>query len=182
MRPLREEKPTAMSEVMLVRWPEDGQEGARLAAGGVAVLYLVETDADPPAPKTCIEDWVRVPGDDRDLSARVAALEMRLLAHNAPPRVDDDGRLHYRGRLVSLTAAEARLADALIARFGEVVPDDLLTVVANEGAPPSGLSLRAQMAQLRSRVRDVGLAVQRSRHRGYRLSTRANADSRTRSG
>ena len=68
------------------------------------MLYLVGADDDPPMPTTCLEDWVRLPGDDRDLHARVAVLELRAAAHDAPPRVDDHGRLHYRGRLLALLA------------------------------------------------------------------------------
>ncbi len=59
-----------MAEVVIVRWPEEGAEGARLAEEGVAVLYLVGANDDPPMPMTCLEDWVRLPGDDRDLHAR----------------------------------------------------------------------------------------------------------------
>ncbi|MGE0795311.1 MAG: hypothetical protein AB7H92_17715 [Microbacteriaceae bacterium] len=154
-----------MAEVVLVRWPEDGPEGFRLASSGVAVLYLVAGDADPPQPTTCLEDWVRIPGDDRDLDARVAALEMRAVAHQAPPRVDGQGRLHYRGELVALPEDEARLAAVLADRFGSAVPDELL-------AAQSGItdrSLRHPVTQLRTRLRDVNLAVDRIRGRGYML-------------
>ena len=60
-----------MAEVMLVRWPEDGDEGLRLARSGAAMLYLVAEGAEPPALPTCLEDFVRIPGDERDLRARV---------------------------------------------------------------------------------------------------------------
>jgi hypothetical protein len=157
-----------MAEVVLVRWPEDGPEGLRLASGGVAVLYLVAGDADPPRPTTCLEDWVRIPGDDRDLDARVAALELRAAAHQAPPRVDGQGRLHYRGELVALPEDEARLAAVLADRFGAAVPDALLA--AESGL--TGRPLRNPMTQLRSRLRDINLAVDRIRGRGYMLRGR----------
>ena len=88
------------------------------------MLYLVRADDDPPIPTGCLEDWVRIPGDDRDLHARLAALELRAALHQAPPFVDDDDRLHYRGRIIPLTSNEARLAAVLAARFGAVVPDE----------------------------------------------------------
>jgi DNA-binding response OmpR family regulator len=159
-----------MAEVVLVRWPEDGDEGLRLAAAGVAVLYLLDRDADPPQPTTCMEDWVRLPGDDRDLGARVAALELRALAHQSAPSVDDRGRLHYRGELVPLPEDEARLAGILASHFGTLVPDEVL--VAGAGGDESAGSLRAPMAQLRSRLRHVGLAVRRIRRQGYVLQGR----------
>jgi hypothetical protein len=162
-----------MADVMLVRFPEERADGARLAAAGAAVLYLVSADADPPTLATCLEDWVRVSGDDRDINGRIAALEMRAAAHDAPPRLDERGRLHYRGRLLRLHATQARLARVLVDRFGDVVADRELADAASAGddvvpAP----SLRAQMTQLRSHVRDVGLSVQRIRRRGYRLQRR----------
>jgi DNA-binding response OmpR family regulator len=162
-----------MAEVVLVRWPEEGADGARLADEGVAVLYLVEGDDDPPAPTTCFEDWVRLPGDDRDLSARVAALQLRAAAHDLPPRVDDEGRLHYRGKLLSLRPSEAQLACVLAEHFGDVVTDRELTAAAAEGtASESAPALRVQMAQLRSRLRELGLTLHRIRRRGYRLQHR----------
>lgn len=64
--------------------PEGG--GRRwLRSSGVAVLYLIDGDDEPPTPTTCLEDWVRIPRDERDLRARVAALELRTLVHVAPP-------------------------------------------------------------------------------------------------
>ena len=66
-----------MAEVVAIRWPEEHEEAAHLVSAGVAVLYLVRADDDPPIPSGCLEDWVRIPGDDRDLHARLAALELR---------------------------------------------------------------------------------------------------------
>ena len=154
-----------MAEVMLVRWPEEGEEGARLAEAGAAVLYLIDADGDPPTPTTCLEDWVRLPGDDRDVSARVSALERRAAAHHAPPRVDEQGRLHYRGALVVLSLDEASMADALAQRFGTVVPDNELVSETANGSP----SLRHRMTQLRARLRSVNLSITRVRRQGYVL-------------
>jgi DNA-binding response OmpR family regulator len=159
-----------MGEVVLVRWPEEEGEGARLSGEGVAVLYLVDADQDPPQPRTCVEDWVRLPADDRDMSARVAALEARAAVHDAPPRVDDEHRLHYRGQLVTLEPAAARLADVLARRFDEAVSDGELTEVTVRGADgESRPALRAQVAQLRARLRALGLGIRRVPHRGYRM-------------
>jgi DNA-binding response OmpR family regulator len=162
-----------MSEVVLVRWPEEGEDGARLASEGVAVLYLVAADDAPPRPTTCIEDWVRVPGDDRDLYARVRVLELRAAAHDGPPRVDAQGRVHYRGRVLVVSPDTAKLAEVLIERFGDVVTDSELCAVAF-GDPMSWSSGRLQrkMAHLRARLRELDLAVRRVRRCGYQLQPR----------
>jgi hypothetical protein len=155
-----------MGEVMLIRWPEDAEDGARLAQSGLAVLYLIDGDDDPPTPTSCLEDWVRIPGDERDLRARVSALEFRALAHLGPPRVDDDGRLHYLGRTIPLSDDEASLARLLVARFGDLVADDDFATAAHER------SLRTRMTDLRARLRDVELSLRRVRRRGYLLQRR----------
>jgi hypothetical protein len=154
-----------MAEVMLVRWPEDGDEGLRLAGSGVAVLYLIDGDDDPPTPTSCLEDWVRLPGDERDLRARVAALELRSLEHSSPPRVDADGRLHYRGRVTLLPTDNIELARVLTERFGDVVPDGDLPASARP-------ALRPTMTQLRAELRTIGLSLRRVRRTGYRLQAR----------
>lgn len=163
-----------MTEVMLIRWPEDAADGIRLARAGAAVLYLVGPDDDPPTPTTCLEDWMRTPGDDRDLSARVAALEARAASHNLPPRVDDEGRLHFKGQLLTLAPLDACLAHALATRFDQVVPDDDLVAVLDELTDPgvAPTALRTQVAQLRAQLRPLDLVIRRVPRRGYRLHRR----------
>jgi hypothetical protein len=162
-------------EVRLVRWPEEGELGRGLAGAGDAVLYLVDGDGDPPAPGGCLEDWVRLPGDHRDVAARVAALELRALVHHAPPRVDEKGDLHYGGNVVPLPPGEARVARVLAVRFGEVVPDGDL-VVALDAADPS---LGRLVTRLRARLRTVNLFLFRRRRQGYVLRD-ARSDRRSR--
>jgi two-component system, OmpR family, response regulator len=153
-----------MADVILVRWPEERDDAARLVEAGVALLYLVDADADPPEPTSCLEDWVRLPGDNRDLRARLVALEGRATRHRVPPTVDGSGRLHYHGQLLPLSAEEASLARALAARFREVVSDADLAVALGDQA-----GLRHHMSHLRSRLRPVDLTVWRAPRRGYVL-------------
>jgi hypothetical protein len=157
------------AEVTMVRWPEERERVSRLAEAGLALLYLVENDDDPPIVTSCLADWVRIPGDERDLDARIAVLERRAMGHRTAPFVDDDGSLHYHGQLVHLAAREARLAAALMADFGEVVSDqDLEDPGAVDSADAARL-LRTHMAHLRAQLRPVGLSVHRVRRRGYRV-------------
>ena len=157
-----------MAEVVAIRWPEEREEATRLAAAGVAVLYLVDADDEPPVPTGCLEDWVRIPGEERDLRARLAALELRAELHHAPPYVDDDDRLHHGGSVVALSSIEARLAAVLTARLGSAVSDERLLEAAWNGGEMSAASLRVEMGRLRSRLRTLHLAIRRTRH-GYVL-------------
>ena len=164
-----------MADVVIARWPEEREDAVRLVDAGVAVLYLVNGDDEAPAPTTCLEDWVRLPGDDRDLNARIALLKQRSLVHFAAPIVDDSGHLRYRGRLVPLSAEQAALARALVTRFGEVVLDaDLVADMRLVDGPESGTAaaIRQYMTQLRAIVRPLDLTLRRVRRRGYMLQSR----------
>ena len=110
---------------------------------------------------------MRLPGDDRDLRARLVALEGRATSHRMPPRLDGAGRLHYQGRLLPLATEEAALARALATRFGAVVSDTELAVALGDHA-----GLRQHMTHLRSRLRPFGLLVRRAPRRGYALQDR----------
>jgi hypothetical protein len=152
-----------VADILLVRWPEDRAQLARLRATGAPILHLVEGDVDPPTPLGCLEDWARLPGDERDLAARLTALELRAAEHQAPPTVDDEGRLHHRGKVLLLATEEVELVRALTDHFGQVVVDAEL---GDAGA------LRGRMARLRPRLRDVDLSLRRARRRGYVLQGR----------
>jgi DNA-binding response OmpR family regulator len=161
-----------MAEVVMVRWPQERAKASRLADAGIALLYLVTGDDDPPPIASCLADWVRIPGDERDLDARLAALERRATAHQAPPHVDAAGCLHYRGAVVHLLPHEARLAAVLCDRFGEDVADEALRDEGEVTAGEAARTLRTEMTRLRTRLRPVGLSVHRIRGCGYRLQSR----------
>lgn len=162
-----------MTPVAILAWPDEGAEARRLVEAGTAVLYLVSADEIPPVPTTCLEDWVRLPADDRDVAARVDALQRRAEAHLSPPRLDEFRRLAVGGRVLPLPSPEIELAALLADRFGQVVPDrDLVLAAALDGP---GL-LRAPVHRLRSTLRPLGLEVERARRLGYRLRHRAPLD------
>ena len=169
-----------MADVRLVAWPDEAGDGSRLVQAGVAVLYLVDGGAVPPLVVSCLEDWIRLPGDERDLLARVAALRVRADTHQRPPQLDGAGRLHYDGQVVALPADQAGPARLLVDRFGELVPDPDLDAARPPSAGAGGRAgsvatarpLRTTMADLRRAARDVGLTVRRVPRRGYVLQRR----------
>src|SRR5687768_9253811 len=81
-------------DVVLVQWPAEAGRRERLAEAGVARLLLVDVGSDPPLVLDALEDWVRVPADDRDVRARMEALVARAAARRPPlPSLDADGVL-----------------------------------------------------------------------------------------
>jgi len=157
-------------EVVLVRWPGDDAIRARLRAGGVPRLLLVDAAAAPPEVTDELEDWIRVPADEVDLHARVEALERRAGARtDEAPLLDDDGVLRVGAALVPLPPVEARLAGALLERCGAVVSRDTLGRAGWPEGVPGRNALDVHVLRLRRRLAPLGLAIRTVRSRGYLL-------------
>ncbi len=96
--------------------------------------------------------------------------------HRGPPFVDDEGRVHHRGRVVPLDPAEARIATALTTHLGAVVTDqELLDALGGAISQPAS-SLRAEISRLRARLRTAQLTISRTRRRGYVMTASPEQD------
>lgn len=158
-----------MPEVLRIRWPDDAARVERARAAGAPRLLLVAPDADPP-PVTAdpLEDWERLPAREADLVAREAVLEARA-ARGARPAVGEDGVVRFGGRWVALSPVEARLAAALVERFGAVVGREVLVRRAWPHRAPSRNALDVHVLRLRRRLECLGLEIKTVRSRGYLL-------------
>jgi DNA-binding response OmpR family regulator len=173
-------------EVVLLTWPADDRRRAELAASGVARLLLIGVDDELPAVVDPLEDWIRVPADERDLYARIrrlaalatarqeAAAQAARLAPRlpAPPVVDDEDLIHVGDRWAALPEAEARLARLLVADFGRLVRRDHLAAVLLRGDEASRV-VDMQVHRLRQRIAPLGLTISSVRSRGYVLAARS---------
>jgi DNA-binding response OmpR family regulator len=130
----------------------------------------VERDVVAPVVEDCFEDWVRVPADESDVRARVAALSKRAIAHGQhDPDLDADGVLRFGGHWASLPPVEARLMVALIDRFGAVVSRDQLARSGWPEGSPGRNALDVHVLRLRRRIAPLGLSIKTVRSRGYLL-------------
>jgi len=154
--------------VIVARWPDEAAEIERLSADGVPRLLLVGPGADPPEGGDCEEDWVRLPADDRDVAARLRALNRRAGRHQLPPHVDGQGRLLHRGRWIALSPIDQHLARLLVDRFGKVVTNDELACAAWD-SPPTSNAVRVHLYRLRQRIAPLGLAIRGIRGVGVLL-------------
>ena len=155
---------------MLVRWPAEAEQRAALAAQQAPRLLLVDDGAPAPAGGDCLEDWIRLPAAEVDVRARIEALEARARAHlRVVPEIDPHGVLRFGSGWVSLPPVEARLADALIVRFGAVVGRDTLRRSVWPGSTPGRNVLDVHVLRLRRRLAPLGLAIRTVRSRGYML-------------
>jgi two-component system, OmpR family, response regulator len=155
--------------VEVVGWPEDAGRLAELRRLGLARLVLVAAGADPLVASDDLEDWVRLPADDRDVRARLLHLRHQARAHPTRPLLDGSGRLIYDGRWVAVSRIEERLCAPLVERFGDVVPyDDLIAAAWPAGGADRAL-LRPRVSGLRRRADQVGLALLSVRGVGHVL-------------
>ena len=159
-----------VTDVALVRWPQERLRLDALRARGEPRLVVVE-EGPPPVSEDPLEDWLRAPVDVDELRVRVETLRARARQHGQdPPTVDEDGVLRYAGRLVTLPPVQRQLASALLERRGSVVSRDSLTKeVWADDAPAHRNVLDVHITRLRRHLAEVGLELRTVRRRGYLL-------------
>jgi hypothetical protein len=160
-------------EVALVPWPADEDARHHLATVGCPRLLLVEGSTEPPTVRDPLEDWVRVPASELDVRTRVETLRWRASGHLPLPTIDEHGVLRHQGSWVIVPPVEARLASALIQRFGAVVSRDALSRSGWPTGAPGRNALDVHVLRLRRRLHDVGLVIRTIRSRGYLLEAAA---------
>jgi DNA-binding winged helix-turn-helix (wHTH) protein len=159
-------------DVVLLRWPLERERREQLEREDRLRLLLVESDAEPPLPADCLEDWIRVPADEADVRARIDALTRRYAAHRHDlPNLDRDGVLRFGGAWVPLPPVEARLMEALVGRFGAVVSREQLARAGWPEGAPGRNALDVHVLRLRRRISTLGLAIKTVRSRGYLLES-----------
>lgn len=155
-------------DVVILRWPEQVDEVERLDRAGVARLFLLEAEVPPPEIESCLQDWIRLPATDADVRARLRALEHRASTHQSIPAVSEFGELSHRGRSLFLSPLDQRVAEVLVAHFGDVVAEsDVRNHVWPEGATQQ--ALRVHVSRLRHRIAPLGLTITSVRCSGYVL-------------
>jgi Transcriptional regulatory protein, C terminal len=159
------------SAPVVIRWPVDQDRRRELAELGVPRLLLVDSDASPPVCTDALEDWIRLPCDERDIDARMNGLRARASswAPSTRPELDGSGRLLRGIRWVALSPTEEELCTLLIGEFGKVVSDKALIARAWPEGTGTPTGLRLQMTRLRRRIADLQLEVRSVRGKGYVL-------------
>jgi DNA-binding response OmpR family regulator len=130
-------------------------------------MLLVEDGYQPPTMALGVEDWIRVPADERDLFARMARLERRYrVLHPRMPTLDDLV-LRNGERWVALSPIEAAIVGPLVNNFGRLVTHEEIGAAAwKDGVPRS---FRSRLHHLRTRAAEVGLRISTVRQRGFVL-------------
>jgi biotin operon repressor len=161
-------------DVALLHWPAEAERRDQLVARGLPRLLVVATDAIPPSPPDCLEDWTREGTPESDLRVRIAGLECRASEHHQEaPLLDDDGVLRFGEHWVALPPVEARLAGLLVERFGAVVSRESLSRAGWPTTPTGRNALDVHILRLRRRIHNVGLSIRTVRSRGYLMEESA---------
>jgi two-component system, OmpR family, response regulator len=156
--------------VALVAWPIEAALRDALAARGQPRLLVVAEGHQPPACPDCLEDWVQAPVTEEEMRARIATLRARAESHLLTvPELDEEGFLHFGSRSVYLPPVEARLARALVERFGRVVSATTLVRAAWPEGTSSRGTLDVRISRLRRRLADLDLMIRTIRQRGWML-------------
>jgi DNA-binding winged helix-turn-helix (wHTH) protein len=167
-------------DVALVRWPDDESQRRELKAANRPRLLLVDETAPAPVSGDPLEDWIRLPADDRDLRARLDALTLRAGPQtDVVPEIDDDGLLHVGDQWVSLPPIEHRLALALLDKPSTVVSREVLAREGWPGETATRNALDVHMLRLRRRIEPLGLTIRTVRSRGYVLDVVPSASHHT---
>ena len=154
-----------------MHWPEQRDEIPRLAEQRVPRLLLVAPAADPPEAGDVLQDWVRLPGDERDVRARLSGLRQRA-AQDSAPHVDVHGRLVFRRAWVQLSPIHERLIRRLLRTPEEVVVEQDLLADGWPGGNPSSNALRVHLHRLRRYIAPLGLEIRAVRGEGWVLQRR----------
>ncbi|WJV51021.1 helix-turn-helix domain-containing protein [Streptomyces flavofungini] len=131
-------------------------------------LLLVLPGEEPPTTLDPLEDWVRLPVDERELRVRCDTLRAR--ASLRKPVIDAHDVLRFAGRHLPLAAGEAAIARPLIESYGSVVSRDVLAAGLwpdDETGRRNALDVR--VSRTRRRLAPLGLVIRTLRHRGYLL-------------
>ena len=142
---------------------------------GLPRLVVVGPNDDAVSSTDALEDWVRLPADDRDVRARLVRLREAARLRAPSPVMDEAGRVIFGGHWVAVSEVEERLTRPLVAAFGRVVRFDELLALGWPGRADRAI-LRPVMCRLRRRVEPLGIELLSIRDVGYLLQLQPPAD------
>jgi hypothetical protein len=157
-------------EVALVHWPRDREERDRLARAMLPRLLLVPDGERPPTSGDVMEDWIRLPADERDVATRLHSLSERAERSLDQVSIVDGSCLRRGSITVPLGPSEVSFVEKLVAAHGTVVPrPTLVAAIWGAGTDPTTRGLDDVAYRLRRRIAVLGLDVVTVRGRGFAL-------------
>jgi hypothetical protein len=155
--------------IAVLRWPDDHAAVDALRRSHQPRLLVVESADVPVIASDDLEDWVRLPVDDRDVRARLERLWDHFARQPTRPVLDGFGRLLFGDHWVGLSVVDERLMRPLVDRFGNVVSYRDLLCAGWPGQVKDKSILRPRISGLRRRLYPTGLEIRSVRDVGHVL-------------
>jgi hypothetical protein len=160
----------AVSDVAVLRWPEERVERQRLSRLGLPRLLLIDGPTAPPDDRACVEDWIRLPATDDDIVERLTSLHARSHTHPPAPIIDDWGQVSFRDHSVFLSPLEHALMQTFAHTFKTAVREAELMRCAWPDGDGSSNGLRVHVSRLRKRIAPLNLTITTIRGYGYLMT------------
>ncbi|MFI8930369.1 winged helix-turn-helix domain-containing protein [Streptomyces sp. NPDC053474] len=158
----------ATGGIPALRWPEQAAVVHELRLRKVPRLLLVLPGEQPPTTVDPLEDWARLPVDERELQVRCETLRAR--ASLRKPVIDAQDVLRFAGRHLPLAAGEAEIVRHLAESYGSVVSrEELAARLWPDDDSGRRNALDVRILRTRRRVAPLGLIISTVRQRGYLL-------------
>lgn len=158
--------------IKFLRWPHQEAERSQLIQDRTPVLWIVESNVEPPECVDPLEDWVRPPLQQRDVDARVACLSQRARSEQVPV-VNADNVLCTRECRLPLADSEAIIMTALVENFQKVVPRKKLAECGwGSASMEHRNALDLRILRLRRRIAPLKLEIVTVWGRGYMLESK----------
>lgn len=135
-------------------------------------LLLVGPEAMPPG-RVEGEDWIRLPADERDVSARLLHLAQQVRTEQDLQPEDisvEEGLVRYRGRCAALSPSEACIVRVLAERPGQLVARSELIELLWSGEERREHSLDSRLFIARRKLAGLGLTIHTKRGFGFILT------------
>jgi hypothetical protein len=155
--------------VRILRIPSEAGRLEQCRAERIPRLLYLEGNVAAPRCTDPLEDWVRPPIQNADLSVRIARLRAMAVIH-MKPSIDEDDMVRFGESCVPVTPLEAALMAEFIESYGSAVRRDCLERVAWLNKPAVRRNaLDLHILRLRRRLSQVGLALRTVWGVGYAL-------------
>ncbi len=158
--------------IKFLRWPHEKAERPQFIEDRIPVLWIVESNFEPPECVDPLEDWVRPPLHQRDVDARVACLAQRARGERVPV-ISPDNVLYTRELRLPLADSEAVIMNALVENFEKVVPRKQLAECGwGKASQEHRNALDLRILRLRRRIAPLKLEIVTVWGRGYMLEAK----------
>jgi DNA-binding winged helix-turn-helix (wHTH) protein len=164
---------TSVAPVQILRIPAETSRLELCRAVRIPRLLYLEGSVAAPRCTDPLEDWVRPPIQNADLSVRIARLRALAVIHMTPS-IDEDGVVRFGANSIPVTPLEAVLMSRFIESYRSIVRREMLERIVWLDKSPDRPAVRrnaldAHVLRLRRRLAKISLGLRTVWGTGYAL-------------